>query len=75
MKKFSEELHKLSNSIVIEKKNREEAEQNIYETLREVVTKVKTEIDAEKKSREGSEEQLLSLLEETCNKINNAYMI
>ena len=59
----------------MEKKNREEAEQNIYETLREVVTKVKGEIDVEKRSRESSEEQLLSLLEETCNKINNAYVV
>lgn len=51
MRKCTEELIKLNESIQNEKKNREESETAIYDMLKDVVAKVKAEIETEKKSR------------------------
>jgi len=72
MKRYTEELARLNETIQNERKNREESETAIYDMLKDVVSKVKTEIETEKKEREMTEETLLGLLEETCNKLNQA---
>lgn len=85
MKKTTDELNKIGTSLTIEKKNREDSEQAIFDMLRDVVNRVKSEIDYERKNRslffcdfmakcfrEQTEETLLNLLEDTCNKINAA---
>lgn len=51
MKKTTDELNKINTSLQIEKKNREESEQAIFDMLRDVVNRVKSEIDYEKKNR------------------------
>lgn len=51
MKRYTEELSKLNETIQSERKNREESETAIYDMLKDVVAKVKTEIDTEKKER------------------------
>mgnify|MGYP003578415198 CR=1 FL=1 len=51
MKRYTEELNKLNETIHNERKNREESETAIYDMLKDVVSKVKAEIDTEKKER------------------------
>ena len=51
LKKTNEELNKIANSLQIEKKNREDSEQAIFDMLRDVVNRVKSEIDYERKNR------------------------
>ena len=51
MKRYTEELAKLNETIQNERKNREESETAIYDMLKDVVSKVKAEIDTEKKER------------------------
>jgi mRNA degradation ribonuclease J1/J2 len=51
MKKCTEELIRLNETIQAEKKNREESETAIYDMLEDVVAKVKGEIEAETKTR------------------------
>ena len=51
MRKITEELTKLNNSMQIERKNREESEQAIFDMLRDVVNRVKSEIEFERKNR------------------------
>lgn len=51
MRKITEELTKLNNSIAVEKKSREDSEQAIFDMLRDVVNRVKSEIDYERKNR------------------------
>ena len=51
MKKTTEELNKIGNSLQIEKKNREDSEQAIFDMLKDVVNRVKSEIDYERKNR------------------------
>lgn len=51
MKKTTEEIGKISNTLQGEKKNREDSEQAIFDMLRDVVNRVKSEIDYERKNR------------------------
>lgn len=51
LKKTNEELNKIANSLQIERKNREDSEQAIFDMLRDVVNRVKSEIDYERKNR------------------------
>ena len=51
MKKTTEELSKIGTTLQIEKKNREDSEQAIFDMLRDVVNRVKSEIDYERKNR------------------------
>jgi hypothetical protein len=51
MRKTTEELLRLNNSHLLEKKTREESEQAIFDMLRDVVNRVKSEIDFERKNR------------------------
>lgn len=51
MKKTTDELNKINTSLQVEKKNREESEQAIFDMLRDVVNRVKSEIDYERKNR------------------------
>ena len=50
----------------------EESEGDIFEMLKDLVSRVKSEIDEEKRTREESQESLLGLLEEACNKMYKA---
>ena len=61
--------------VVIEKKQREEAEEAMLEMLKDIVQRMKQDIESEKKEREGTEEMLLNLLEDTCTKLNSAVKI
>ena len=51
MRRITEELTKLNNSMQIERKSREESEQAIFDMLRDVVNRVKGEIEFERKNR------------------------
>lgn len=70
MKELSEELLKLGSQVQDEKRAREDSEQNIFDMLKDVVSRVKSEIEYQRKNRESSEETILNLLEDTCNKLN-----
>ena len=45
MKSITDELVKISNAINVEKRNRDDSEQSIFEMLKDVVNRVKVELD------------------------------
>lgn len=51
MKKCSDEINNLNDTIESERKGRESSEGATYEMLKDVVSKIKSEIDTEKKER------------------------
>ena len=68
-KKVTDEIVKVQDVIVNDKKNWEQTEEAILEMLRVLVIKSKADIEAEREEREKTEETLISLLEDTCNKL------
>lgn len=51
MKSITDELVKISNLINVERRNRDESEQSIFEMLKDIVNRVKVELDQEKRIR------------------------
>ena len=45
MKSITDELVKLSNLINVEKRNRDESDQSIFEMLKDIVNRVQVELD------------------------------
>ena len=44
----------MTDNIVVQKKNREDSENSIFDMLKDLVNRVKSEIDEERKERESS---------------------
>ena len=52
-----------------DKASREDNENMIFETMKDLVNRVKLELEAEKRDREASEENILGLIENACTKL------
>ena len=69
-KKIGEDIQKLNEAVLEQKKTAGEAEEALLDMVKEMISRIKGEIEGEKKEREASEDNLLALLEETCAKLH-----
>ena len=62
------------NLIATDARQREDNEDKILSSFKDIMKKVKDELDSEKNKREHFEENIFNILEETCNKLaSNMY--
>jgi hypothetical protein len=48
LKKSADEIRKLNDALILAKKQRDGSEANIYEMLKDLISRIKTEIDEER---------------------------
>ena len=62
-------MQKIEEVLRQDKASREDNENMIFETMKDLVNRVKLELEAEKRDRETSEENILGLIENACTKL------
>lgn len=71
---MNDEFMKAHNLIATDARQREDNEDKILSSFKDIMKKVKDELDSEKNKREHFEENIFNILEETCNKLaSNMY--